>query len=145
MHQLGRAACVLFIAVIAALGCGGPHPHETEEPSLLLVESGRANFERYCVSCHGTGGRGDGPVAGSLTPPPADLTRIAARRGGVFPAAEIAAYVDGRTDVSAHGSRSMPVWGRRFGAPIAPDSTAEEAVRGHLLVLVEYLKTLQRE
>jgi mono/diheme cytochrome c family protein len=26
-----------------------------------------------CVSCHGARGRGDGPLAASLTPPPADL------------------------------------------------------------------------
>jgi copper resistance protein D len=26
-----------------------------------------------CVSCHGARGRGDGPLASSLTPPPADL------------------------------------------------------------------------
>ncbi len=39
------------------------------------VARGRALFQEQsrCVSCHGVRGRGDGPLAPSLTPPPADL------------------------------------------------------------------------
>ncbi|MGH7523958.1 MAG: c-type cytochrome, partial [Gemmatimonadales bacterium] len=40
-------------------------------PSL---KQGVTVFQRECSSCHGTSGRGDGPAARSLTPPPADLT-----------------------------------------------------------------------
>jgi len=56
--------------------------------------------------------------AAALTTPPADLTRIAARRGGSFPDGEVARFVDGRFDLPAHGTREMPVWGERFGAGI---------------------------
>ena len=38
------------------------------------VESGAGVYRTNCVACHGTKGKGDGPVAPNLTPPPADLT-----------------------------------------------------------------------
>lgn len=48
-----------------------------------------------CASCHGDTGRGDGPLATDLGVPAADLTRIAARRDGVWPLLEVMAIVDG--------------------------------------------------
>ncbi|MDR4494546.1 MAG: cytochrome c [Nitrospirales bacterium] len=38
------------------------------------IETGGSVYRTNCVSCHGMKGRGDGPVAVHLTPPPADLT-----------------------------------------------------------------------
>src|SRR5947208_15073663 len=75
---------------------------------------GQRLFVRHCSACHGVEGRGDGPAAPALQPPPADLTRIAQRRGGHFPVAEIRASIDGWTVVLAHGRRERPVWGERF-------------------------------
>ena len=108
------------------------------------MSAGQHYFVRYCSACHGVGGRGDGPAAPALRTPPADLTRIAQRRGGRFPVAEIAAYIDGRTVVPAHGSREMPIWGERFGEMVGGGSVGEEVVRGNLLVLMEYLQSLQQ-
>ncbi len=105
---------------------------------------GRTYFVTYCSACHGRDGRGNGPVAASLRTPPADLTRIAQRRSGQFPEAEIAAHIDGRSIVQAHGSREMPVWGRRFSKKYGGDSISEEFVRGHLLMLLQYLKAIQQ-
>jgi mono/diheme cytochrome c family protein len=79
------------------------------------VSAGQQYFVRYCSACHGMTGRGDGPTAPVLRTAPADLTRIAHRRGGHFPVAEVAAFIAGRTVVPAHGSREMPIWGARFG------------------------------
>jgi mono/diheme cytochrome c family protein len=105
---------------------------------------GRTYFVTYCSACHGLDGRGNGPVAAALRTPPADLTRIAQRRGGKFPEAEIAAYIDGRANVQAHGSREMPVWGQKFSEKFGGDTTSEEFVRGHLLILIQYLKSIQQ-
>jgi mono/diheme cytochrome c family protein len=107
-------------------------------------DSGRSAYLQYCASCHGRDGQGDGPVAPSLRTAPTDLTRVAERRGGRFSQAEIAAYIDGRTPVPAHGPREMPVWGQKLGERLGNDDTAEELVRGRLLVLVEYLQSIQR-
>jgi mono/diheme cytochrome c family protein len=108
------------------------------------VSAGQQYFVRYCSACHGLAGRGDGPAAPALRTPPADVTRIAQRRGGHFPTAEIAAYIDGRTVVPAHGSREMPIWGERFGEMVGGGSVGEEVVRGNLLVLIEYLQAIQQ-
>jgi mono/diheme cytochrome c family protein len=108
------------------------------------VNIGQEYFQQYCSACHGLDGRGTGPVAPALKTPPADLTRISQRRGGKFPAADIGAIIDGRTIIEAHGSREMPVWGHKFADKFGGGSVGDEAVRGHLLVLIDYLKSIQQ-
>jgi mono/diheme cytochrome c family protein len=84
-------------------------------PLVISSLSGRDLFQFYCTSCHGRDGRGDGPVAASLTRRPADLTMIARRRGGHFPSEEVELLITGDDrPVAAHGSREMPVWGPIF-------------------------------
>ena len=118
-------------------------PGASQPADPLLAGLGEAPFQRHCASCHGMDGRGNGPVAQSLQTPPANLRRIAQRRGGVFPASEIARKIDGRFEVEAHGTREMPVWGTVFGADIPETETAESIARGQVSVLVEYLKSIQ--
>ena len=43
-------------------------------PDQTSIDAGRVHFEAHCVSCHGPGGQGDGPLAAGLDPPPLDLT-----------------------------------------------------------------------
>ncbi|MDE2686675.1 MAG: copper resistance protein CopC [Chloroflexota bacterium] len=43
-------------------------------PTADSVASGRANYERHCMTCHGEHGLGDGPGGIGLEPPPADLS-----------------------------------------------------------------------
>jgi mono/diheme cytochrome c family protein len=109
-----RCSRLVTVALVcAALACNGSTESARDEVRAR-VEAGADLFVRYCASCHGRDARGTGPVAAALSVPPADLTRIAARRGGRFEPSEVAAYIDGRTDVTAHGRREMPVWGRAF-------------------------------
>ncbi len=122
---------------------GGIDP-QSREAQPMLASLGAESYHQYCASCHGADGRGNGPAAGALRVPPADLTRIAARRGGTFPEAEIATFIDGRFELAAHGTREMPVWGRKLGEPIAPGVQHDEMVRGRIDTLVEYLKSIQR-
>jgi mono/diheme cytochrome c family protein len=44
------------------------------------IKAGKMLFDQYCAACHGTSGRGDGDAGKSLTPPPADLTRLSRMR-----------------------------------------------------------------
>jgi len=145
MRRIIRAVGLLTVA-LGLLGCRGRAPEAAPSPSPdpVLAELGREVFLRRCASCHGDGGRGDGPAAGALRTAPADLTRIAARRGGSFPKGEIARFVDGRFAVEAHGTREMPVWGERLGEQIPEAGVSEEVVRGQIGVVVEYLETIQR-
>jgi hypothetical protein len=109
-----------------------------------LLAAGARDFESLCASCHGAGARGDGPQAPTLPPPPADLTRIASRRGGVFPVDEIAERIDGREEADAHGTRAMPVWGERLAESYVPGGFTEARIRNRIDVLVDYLETLQQ-
>ena len=105
--------------------------------------SGRDTYLRYCASCHGSEGRGDGALAKSLTRPPSDLTQLAKRNAGHYDERAVMSVIDGRRQVIEHGTRDMPVWGAIF----------EEEGRGgpypayHSLLqsrfLVDYLRTLQ--
>jgi mono/diheme cytochrome c family protein len=38
------------------------------------VSAGETIYQQQCATCHGSTGRGDGPSAASLNPPPDDLT-----------------------------------------------------------------------
>jgi copper transport protein len=51
-----------------AVGLRDPEP-----VSESSVASGRALYREYCIACHGERGRGNGPAAIGLDPPPADL------------------------------------------------------------------------
>jgi copper transport protein len=42
-------------------------------PTAESLETGRQVYQEHCLVCHGTGGRGDGPAAAGLDPPPLDL------------------------------------------------------------------------
>lgn len=76
--------------------------------------SGRQMYDAYCASCHGQGGKGNGPAAPALKTPPTDLTQLAAKNGGAFPASHVAEAIKGDWVTAAHGSKEMPVWGPVF-------------------------------
>jgi mono/diheme cytochrome c family protein len=117
---------------------------EGQEPRSVLVEAGRHEYERYCSACHGTDARGDGPVAAALKREPTDLTRIAKRNGGQFPAGRVTGFIDGRTIVAAHGAREMPVWGEVLSTEIPNPDTKDEVTRGRISLIVGYLESIQR-
>jgi len=132
------------LAVFASGGATNVRADDLKGTSRVLAESGRADFQRYCASCHGASALGDGPVATELRKVPPDLTRTAARHGGTFPAADVAAVIDGRFEMPVHGTREMPIWGTRLGENIPELSTQDEVARGRIDALVAYLQTLQR-
>jgi mono/diheme cytochrome c family protein len=136
------AACAAALAIAAGPAAAQTAPSAQTDP---LAQAGERLYVRYCAVCHGKSGRGDGPFAGILRTAPADLTTIAARRGGSFPDEELAQHVDGRLVPLAHGTREMPVWGRWLGEPMGQDMTRDEVVRGEILAMLTYVKTLQRE
>jgi mono/diheme cytochrome c family protein len=105
--------------------------------------SGADLYHRFCESCHGRGGRGDGPVASTLAAPLPDLTRIAARHGGKYPDNWVYRVIDGREVIYAHGLREMPVWGVELWREQGADVTAGEKTRDAIASLVEFLKGLQ--
>ncbi len=109
----------------------------------LASYRGAQLFKRFCASCHGDAARGDGPVASFFKVSPPDLTRIARRHGGEFPAEQVRKIIDGRKVLAPHGTREMPVWGLEFY--FANQDNPQRAKEADVLVdkLVEYLRSLQ--
>jgi hypothetical protein len=116
-------------------------------PALAGVpdDPGRVAYLRYCGACHGPQGRGDGIAGTYMNPKPANLTEIAKKNGGVFPFTKTMQFIDGTTDVRAHGDPDMPVWGQVFRDQATLDSTRRIQVRGELLVITDYLQSIQQK
>jgi mono/diheme cytochrome c family protein len=79
-------------------------------------ESGAQLYKNYCAACHGIEGKGDGPVVNFLKVPPADLSTLAQRNDGKYPADRVAATLDSSTNRGPHGTSDMPIWGPVFRA-----------------------------
>ena len=107
------------------------------------VDEGRELYERHCMVCHGPAGKGDGPLADELKVRPADLTKIAQRRGGTFPEIELREFIDGRRKVRGHGGGEMPIWGRVFARGGESGTASEAEVNAKLDALVAYLRSIQ--
>jgi mono/diheme cytochrome c family protein len=106
-------------------------------------ERGRRLYLQYCASCHGVDGKGHGPVAPSLSTPLPDLTQIE-KRTGTFPASRIKLVIAGevgQTEIRAHGTSDMPVWGRVFRFV----ETDKSAARLDVYALLKYIESIQQK
>ncbi len=109
-----------------------------------VAMSGQQLYVRFCASCHGVSGRGDGPVAGAFKVEVPDLTLIARRAGGSYPRDRIAQIIDGRFVIGAHGSRTMPVWGEDLSQLQLGNPDAERGTRLMIQRLADYVWLLQK-
>jgi mono/diheme cytochrome c family protein len=75
-------------------------------PTESNLAEGKALFEIYCAVCHGANGRGDGPIAGKIPPPPSYASERVAR----FPPGRI-------FHVVTLGTGKMPP----YAAPLSPE------------------------
>jgi mono/diheme cytochrome c family protein len=154
MRQRSRRSTVLLALTLAAAAAFSRQ--ETKPPAANGEKApapagdpvrGAVTYRVFCSVCHGRSGRGDGALAESLRQPPADLTRLASRNGGVFDAEKVRQSIDGRDEVIPHGDSDMPVWGVAFqqGTDLeSPDGkVTEEEARARIADLVAYLATLQ--
>ena len=126
-----------YVSVLV-LFCTGTPGHAAEQ------NSGKQYFAKYCSSCHGIDGKGNGPVSRDLNTKPADLTLIKKRNGGVFPLDDVMATIDGRRFVRAHGDREMPVWGEIFYEEVDRQRYKELTTLLKAKIIAEYIASLQR-
>lgn len=101
------------------------------------VERGRKLFRQYCATCHGLDAKGSGPVAAALKIGPPDLT-IIEPPGEKFPSYRVATIIDGEKDVTAHGTRKMPVWGTIFRR-----TEGDLLKQANIYALVKYVESIQ--
>lgn len=138
-HVVRRGSIVLLL--IMGMGMSPAWGQEEE-----IIAGGRQLYQKFCVSCHGPRAMGDGPLSESLTPKPANLTRLSIRNGGSFPFWHAYRTIDGRHQVPAHGTRDMPVFGIWFRIPddeVSIETEWADQVRGRIWQLLSYLESIQ--
>jgi len=114
--------------------------HVTIKPTSAA--SGQEMYKTYCAVCHGTDGKGNGPAADALKVPPPDLTALAGKNGGKYPAAKVSSIIGGEEVLAAHGSKDMPIWGRLFRSMSGGhDSEVQQRVTN----LNKYIESLQKK
>ena len=106
--------------------------------------SGEETFDRFCASCHGSGGQGDGPVAAGLPITVPNLTTLRKRQGDQFPENTLRRIIDGRDILIYHGTRYMPVWGYEFWVEEGADEEAEKRVAIIIRNLIDYIESIQQ-
>jgi mono/diheme cytochrome c family protein len=144
---MSRLAIVAAAGMIALFGfcsiiAGQNKQTKQSGDSVKLIDSiqGPNLYKAYCAVCHGPNAKGDGPMAMFLKTAPSDLTRIAARNGGMFPLAKVRRIISGEEPLpGGHGTRDMPLWGPIF-SQVAWD---QDLGRVRIDNLAKYLESLQ--
>ncbi len=106
------------------------------------LPEGRDLFLRYCAICHGRDARGG--EGGTTTPAP-NLTKIAERRGSVWPMLEIMSIVDGYTKATEPRPEMPVIPELTEGMRIEFDTGNGNVVMvpANLVSVVQYLESLQ--
>lgn len=147
---MSRKKLILIVPALIACNCMAVAQDQTQDQSKTTIKhvtvkptsaaSGKEMFTSYCAVCHGTDGKGDGPAASALKATPADLTMLSKNNGGKFPAMKVSSVLRGTSDLAAHGSKEMPVWGPLFHS-ISGGNDGE--VQQRVANLTHYVETLQ--
>lgn len=124
-------------ALAAAVACRPPATPSAYRPDAL--------YRRYCASCHGLAGKGDGPVSEVLKVQPPDLTRLAAQYGGEDLVDTIQQAIDGRRAIRAHGEKGLPVWGEFFAEEFLGDRISDRPRFPKAFDIAKYVATQMQE
>lgn len=95
-------------------------------------------FRSYCAPCHGVQGNGNGPAVAALKKVPPDLTMMAKRNGGKYPALAVYNSITG-DGVAAHGSKDMPIWGDVLRSMTRSEAETKLRINN----LTKYIESLQ--
>lgn len=143
-YLLFALAAVFMLMVVGAV-VGPQEQAKSQKPQdierLIYSLKGPDLFRAHCAPCHGSDGKGNGPVAPALKDPLPDLTAIAQRNGGIYPEERISKIIGGDEVLIAHGSREMPIWGMIFHQ--VENDRDYGNVRLHNVT--EYVKSIQQK
>ena len=104
--------------------------------------SGEEMYNSYCAVCHGKDGKGNGPATAALSVPSPDLTTLAQRHGGKYPADYVGTVLrSGVQEAKAHGSKDMPIWGPLFGS--IGGGAASPEINQRIYNMSKYIESLQ--
>jgi len=147
MTKVGFKRQVLGLAGIFLLTAGTA---AVAQEDLGTQSIGKMEFQKNCASCHGMGGKGDGPLVEFLKQSPKDLTTLSKSNGGVYPQDKVYEWIRDPKRIRAHGTEEMPIWGDRYSMEIidkyGPDYYGPgSSVRERVLELVFYIGSIQQK
>lgn len=140
--------CVAISSTLVAMSmmAGGQDQPKAEIKHVPIKKispaSGQEMFKSYCAVCHGVDGKGNGPAADALKVPPGDLTVLASKNGGKYPALRVSAIIGGEEVLAAHGSKDMPIWGELFWTMSGGHGSE---VQQRVANLNRYIESLQKK
>jgi len=124
-----------LITLLALAGCVA----EREIPN------GAKAFATDCAGCHGSAGQGNGPLAQQAGFTAPDLTKLAAKNGGIFPREAVMATIDG-LNRPPHFSAAMPEFGAGDLGEVVIVATPDglgTPTPVRLIALADYLARIQ--
>lgn len=142
-----RAGAILLACLVSAFTISMSQETQTQikkgSAPTSPPASGQQLYMTYCAVCHGIDGKGGGPATPALKDQVPDLTILAQRHNGKYPASYVASVVRfGVEGNRAHGSPDMPIWGPIFrDMGTTRRDKSNEATR--IANLNHYLETLQ--
>ena len=131
---------ILFIVLIFILSVNNSFA-ETDKSTNDVV--GEKDFINYCASCHGSSGKGDGPIVHFLKRKPKDLSQLSKSNNGVFPFERIWGVFDGTYAMAEHGSSEMPIWGYKFIQETQESGEPNTIAKAKALDIILYLQIIQ--
>jgi hypothetical protein len=104
---------------------------------------GEHMYASYCASCHGPDARGGGPAVRALRTRPVDLTSLARRNHGEYPALHVAQTLRADGSQPAHNKKEMPEWGVVFRSLNPGGDHTDPTFLMRIASLNNYIKLLQ--
>ncbi len=142
MRRTFKPVLLVLLLSVAASGQQTGTPKGTANPAKDGLLLGKQLYVADCAVCHGNDAKGGGPFSPQLKTWPADLTVLAKKNNGVFPAMHVSEVIDGEFEKPAHGSREMPVWGPVFRSLA---HGRNDSAQRRINLLVKYLESLQQK
>jgi mono/diheme cytochrome c family protein len=141
--QLAMVCSAIVVAAVLLVAI----PAGAQSTTIKLVPitytnpaAGDQMYAKYCASCHGIAGQGNGPAAPAFKHAPANLTKLTKSHGGKYPRMLVYESVMEGGNVRGHGNARMPVWGDLF---VRMDGLHSQIPQMRLKALADYIESLQ--
>jgi mono/diheme cytochrome c family protein len=143
--NIGKILGVLVMSSLALTPAGAAQQAAKRPPQSQQVNyplSGPDLYRFHCAPCHGSDGKGYGPVAPALKVKVPDLTTLEKNNRGQFPLDRVRRAILGDQVMASHGSRDMPVWGPIFALY---EKDLGEATNIRIENVLKHLQSIQQK
>jgi mono/diheme cytochrome c family protein len=120
-------------------GIAQTEPKAKDQQPIYDSVKGPDLFRTRCAVCHGSDGKGAGPMAPALKAKVPDLTVLTKNNRGQFPSAKVRRVIMGEDVLLSHGYREMPIWGPIFR------QADQDFKNVRVENLVKYLESIQHK